>query len=245
MTNNNKSTLLIWLFGMAGVLAVNIWVVPDMISDQPLPFPIEVAVLLAIFQSALLLALASWGGSRVAGQVGLQAPMVQALVDGRSLLEALRPQLRPGLTGGLIGALILISAQAFVPGQLDQSTSLQPFPLLVKLTYGGVTEEILLRWGVMSFFAWIMWRFLQKKSGVPAEALIIVAILLSALLFALGHLPAASLIAGEPLTAASILYVIIFNSLFGLVAGYLFWRYGLESAMLAHIGAHLFSHFLV
>jgi membrane protease YdiL (CAAX protease family) len=33
--------------------------------------------------------------------------------------------------------------------------------------------------------------------------------------------------------------VIVANSLFGLIAGYLYWKRGLESAMLAHMLAHV------
>jgi hypothetical protein len=39
-------------------------------------------------------------------------------------------------------------------------------------------------------------------------------------------------------------YVTIGNALFGVVAGYLFWRYGLEAAIAAHVSAHVLT-FLV
>ena len=48
-------------------------------------------------------------------------------------------------------------------------------------------------------------------------------------------------------TFALTLYVIVANSVFGLIAGYLYWKRGLESAMLAHMLAHVVmltaSHF--
>lgn len=34
-------------------------------------------------------------------------------------------------------------------------------------------------------------------------------------------------------------YVVLGNAAFGLVAGWLYWRYGLEAAVLAHAGAHV------
>ncbi len=40
------------------------------------------------------------------------------------------------------------------------------------------------------------------------------------------------------MTAGIIAYVIIANALFGIVAGFLYWRRGLESAMIAHMLAH-------
>ena len=56
--------------------------------------------------------------------------------------------------------------------------------------------------------------------------------LLAALLFGVGHLPAtASLL---PLTPLVVSRALILNGLLGLAMGWLFWKRGLESAMLAH-----------
>ena len=41
------------------------------------------------------------------------------------------------------------------------------------------------------------------------------------------------------LTAPIVVYVITANSIFGTVAGFLYWRRGLEAAMIAHISAHV------
>ena len=67
------------------------------------------------------------------------------------------------------------------------------------------------------------------------------AVVFSALQFALGHLPAAHAAAGA-LTPAVLAFVLVGNTAFGLVAGVLFARYGLEAAMLAHLLAHTLSH---
>jgi membrane protease YdiL (CAAX protease family) len=66
------------------------------------------------------------------------------------------------------------------------------------------------------------------------------AIAVSALLFAAGHLPAATVLLGS-LDAAVVAFVIGVNTAFGLLFGYLFWRHGLESAMIAHALAHAVS----
>lgn len=245
MTKKIKLLLSIWIFGMFGVLAVNFTVVPDLLQNQELPFSMEVAVLLSTIQSALLLLLASWGGSKLAGQLGLGAPALEAFTDNESIQQALKPQLLPGFIGGIAGAIILVAAGFTLPSQLNHPDSLQTFPLVAKLLYGGITEEIFLRWGVMSFLLWIVWWVFQKKTSRPKINIVVVAIILSSILFALGHIPAATLIAGESLTGSSVVYVLVFNSLFGIIAGLLFWRYGLEAAIIAHFGAHLFSHYFI
>jgi membrane protease YdiL (CAAX protease family) len=54
----------------------------------------------------------------------------------------------------------------------------------------------------------------------------------------MGHLPIASAL-GIGLTSSIVFYVVIANSLFGLIAGYLYWKKGLEAAIIAHMLAHV------
>src|SRR4029450_2603990 len=98
-------------------------------------------------------------------------------------------------------------------------------PLLTRLFYGGFTEELLLRWGVMTLIAWGAWRLFQKGRGSPRPAIFIVAILISSLVFAAGHLPIAYMLFPDR-TPALTAFVIVGNSTFGLVAGYLYWKKG-------------------
>ena len=65
-------------------------------------------------------------------------------------------------------------------------------------------------------------------------------IVLSALVFGLAHLPVVATAVG-PLPASAAAYVTLANAAFGLVAGYLFWRHGLEAAIIAHVAAHLLA----
>ena len=80
----------------------------------------------------------------------------------------------------------------------------------------------------------------QRGQGQPGKGLVAGAVLLSALLFALGHLPAAQALAGA-LTVPVVVFVLVGNTAFGLVAGWLYARHGLEAAILAHVLAHLLS----
>ena len=100
-----------------------------------------------------------------------------------------------------------------------------------------------MRWGVMTLLLWLLWRLGQRGRGVPAPGLIAVAVVLCALLFALGHLPAAQALAGA-LTLEVVAFVLVGHTAFGLVAGGLYARYGLEAAMVAHVLGHLGAHSL-
>jgi membrane protease YdiL (CAAX protease family) len=81
----------------------------------------------------------------------------------------------------------------------------------------------------------------QRGQGQPGKALVAAAVVLSALLFAVGHLPAAQAMAGV-LTLPVVLFVLVGNTAFGLLAGALYARRGLEAAIVAHVLAHLLSH---
>ncbi|MDP7593358.1 MAG: CPBP family intramembrane metalloprotease [Litorilituus sp.] len=104
--------------------------------------------------------------------------------------------------------------------------------------YGGITEEILFRWGMMSSLVWLMYKFIQKNNAEVSSKYFIIAILLTSILFGLGHLPVINLLGAE-MTVGLVSYILIANSLFGFIAGWLFWKYGLESAIAAHMIAHI------
>ena len=111
-------------------------------------------------------------------------------------------------------------------------------PLPTRLLYGGITEEVLLRWGLMTLLVWAGWRLFQKGRDQPRPACFVGAILISSVVFGIGHLPIAFMLLPEDSFALTS-YTVVANSLFGLIAGYLYWKRGLESAMIAHMTAHI------
>ena len=109
--------------------------------------------------------------------------------------------------------------------------------------YGGIAEEIQLRLFAMSFFAWLG-RFLSKTAeGKPTNAVFWIANILAAILFGLGHLPTTAVIV--PLTPLVITRAVVLNGLLGIVFGWLYWKRGLESAMISHFSADIVLHVLL
>lgn len=252
MTPRTRLFLILWIAGMAGILSfllvdisalIAILPVPEGTSPAELPPP-AILKLVTLIQPSILTALAVIVGIWLAPRVGLHSPAAEAASLRSAIWPALKPQLLPGVIAGLVSgvavALTWMIAKPSLPGEfIIRAEEFNKFiPVPVRLLYGGFTEEILLRWGVMTLLVWLMWKIFQRGRGNPRNAWFALSILVSALLFGIGHLPVASVLAGG-LTVPIIVYVLVGNSLFGIVAGFLYWRLGLEAAMIAHMAAHL------
>jgi membrane protease YdiL (CAAX protease family) len=230
----------IWIVGMIGVLAMTFVMLPVLISQHPQRaprVPVWVALVAASAQGGVFLALFVWGGAVFSPRVGLRAPVFEALIAGHSLGAALLPQLLPGIIGGL--------AAAIVPWYFTSHGLIfeihTPQSLLVAVLYGGITEEIFMRWGLMTLLVWSGWRVLQRSHGQTSSAIVWAAIVISAVIFGAGHLPATHILLGH-LTRSTIASVIAGGSVFGVIVGYLYRRYGLESAMVCHGLSHVLAY---
>lgn len=232
--------LVLWAAGMVGTAVMTAMVLPKLLGQMhvPLPAPLWVISLAGLAQSALLLALAVWAGVALTPSVGLRAPAFEAVVTRRPIGPALRSQLPPALIAGLLGGTFLFAAFKGAPGDVAKLQDRFTIPIVARVLYGGFTEELLLRWGLMTALVWLAWRFLQQRRGPVQAGTVWPAIAVCALLFAAGHLPAASVLLGT-LNVPVVVFVIGVNTAFGMLFGYLYWRHGLESAMIAHAMAHL------
>ncbi len=235
---NRRLAVWMWLAGMLGVVCVSVLVVPDLLKGHALPLPVWAISSITLVQGALFLALAVVAGVAFAPKVGLRAPLFEAIAHQTSPATALRSQLVPGLLGGLAGGALLLFLSSWLPRELAVAAEEVAIPLYARLLYGAITEELLLRWGLMTLLLWLLWRFGQGSRAFPTALLVWLAIVSSAVLFGVGHLPAAHSLAGN-LTIHIVAFVVVGNALFGVIAGWLFWRFGFESAVIAHGLAHI------
>ena len=103
-----------------------------------------------------------------------------------------------------------------------------------------ITEELLTRLFLLSLFALGARRLLTPTAdGLPAAPFWL-ANGLAALLFGLGHIPSG--LGSVPLTPAVWAYVLVLNGICGMVFGWLYWRKGLEAAMVAHFMVDIVLH---
>lgn len=104
--------------------------------------------------------------------------------------------------------------------------------------YGGISEEIQLRLFLLTLFAWLGSLIWRKTDGRPGLGVLWTATVLAALVFGLGHL---STYGAMGLTVTPVLLgaALTANGIGGLVLGWLYWAYGLESAVIAHFTADI------
>lgn len=87
----------------------------------------------------------------------------------------------------------------------------------------------------------LVWLLARLNGRRALRWMYVIAIALAALVFGAGHLPAA-FAAGMTHAPMAIARIVLLNSLAGLVAGAVFWRWGIEHAMVAHFSADLILH---
>lgn len=236
-----------WL-GLAAALATAA-VFPYLLEAMPqllakAPLPLAWLVPLQAMQAGVLLGLLSLVGLRLGHRVGLGAPWLRALLTRRPL-----PSVAWG-TSALLGVAAAIAILAlslltdpWLPAPLQplpDPASMSGWKGLLASFHGGIGEELLLRLFLMTLIVWAGAR-LRRRAARPH--LYWFAIVLAALLFGAGHLPAATAV--WPLTAMVVFRTLLLNAVAGVAFGWLYWRRGLEASMCAHFCADLVLHVAV
>ena len=107
--------------------------------------------------------------------------------------------------------------------------------------YGVITEELLMRLFVFSLIAWLLKLIWRTPDGLPSAGAMWSANILAAVIFGLSHLPSA-VMARLPITPNVIVAVLTLNGIAGLTFGYLYWKRGLEAAVVAHFSTDVVLH---
>lgn len=226
--------------GLVGIASLPLVMLPTLrllIRDGHAPgLSLPALAALTLIQPTLLLIAAAASGAALAPRVGLASHV--AKVNVRNVVTAELPlALVYGVATGIVVVALDIALFHSPSAVAPASARTIIDGLIGGALYGGVTEEIMMRWGLMSLVVWAGARLVARDAARPVPGVYLVAIAIVALLFAAGHLPAAMAIA--PLTTALVFRILLLNALAGLVFGWLFWRRSLECAMFAHASVHV------
>lgn len=252
MTKNESTTkqgrlVIFWtILGILGSIAVFPYSMElnSSLLDQ-VPLSALELVLLQSVQIGIFLLIGNFIGLRLGASISLDSPIARAFVYRFPLPKlSIKNFVTPIVTGIAVGLIIIgldFSFQPFMPAANQGNVpSIARWKGFLASFYGGITEELLLRLFLMTSLAWIIWKIFMRGKDTPGNGAYWVAIILAAILFGVGHLPAASLI--WPLTPIVLFRIILLNAIPGVAFGYFYWKQGLEFAMLSHFCADILLH---
>ena len=192
---------------------------------------------------ALVSAMQAAGYGIVLGVIGILLGKKTGLWKDETHFE--KKPLLITLAIAIVGGLALILPDLLLFGKFNEAimNSYAAKPTVVyiigAILYGGVIEEVMLRLFWMTLVAFLLWKLFARKEEKPTTAILIVANVIAALLFGIGHLPAnLTLFGNSPMIIAR---CILMNGAFGLLFGYLYRKHGLRYSMIAHGGCHIIS----
>ncbi|TAL64283.1 MAG: CPBP family intramembrane metalloprotease [Legionella sp.] len=195
----------------------------------------------AVTQTLFMVLVLSFAGSILSQTTGLSDPVLDGLLQGKVGLSGLQAILLPTFLYALIGLIVFCGLYYGLVGSLLDEHNLEVMRKLRAaigedgcVLYGGVVEEVIARYGLMNLLAFFLIFFTRQHNA----GIIWTVILLSGLIWAVGQMPA--YIAAGAVASRRFVYSILLLYVWqAIVFGFLFWQYGLISAILAHMLFHL------
>lgn len=243
-----KLFIILLIASLFGVIAI----IPYTLTLQGglppnLPVPPYVLLTAQVIQNLIIFALAILAGLFLANKVALGLPILEGWLEGREVKGYLKSILGLSIGLGVMAGILIVALDylfGLVGDTLTVISQINPpaWQGFLSSFYGGINEEILLRLFLMSLLVWVFFKFKKTADGKPTKSGIWLAIILSAIIFGAGHLPLVTAI--TTLTPLLIARVIILNAIGGIIFGWLYWRKGLESAMISHFSADIILHVL-
>jgi hypothetical protein len=209
-----------------------------------------------VLVNIILVALLGGLGLALAHRVGLRLPFVESWVNRVHAPVRFRGILARGSLAGIAcGVLILfLDFQVFRQPMLEMFRDLSiktPKEAISPPLYGfmaaisaGIIEEILFRLFGLSLLVWLIGLLIHTEEIRPRLTVFWIANITFAIVFAAAHLGTASAI-GWPMNTLVLTRTFVLNSAAGIVFGWMFWAYGLESAMVAHFSTDVVLYTLL
>lgn len=166
-------------------------------------------------------------GLYLAGRIGLGVPFVEGQLKGGEISN----------WAGRVFALSLIVAIAgslpFLLVNLNVNPEAYPasWMLVLASVQAGIREEIFMRLFLMTILAWLGGLVQREEDGRPSPTVMWCAVILSGFLFGYAHIDQ---VVPTPEIYDALILMLMVNMMFGIVFGWLYWKQGLESAILAH-----------
>jgi membrane protease YdiL (CAAX protease family) len=175
-----------------------------------------------------------WIAMQLGRRTGLGAPFLEGVLRKGESRQWLRRVVALSCVVAIVfGLLISVPALLVRNGAVHPDEFIAPWKYVLASLDAGIQEELFYRFFLMTLLVWLGSLVWKDADGRPAGMVIWAAIAVSGLVFGWAHIdemigPLAH--AGSQAVAMRLMW----TSLFGCVAGWLYWRFGLETAMLWH-----------
>jgi hypothetical protein len=206
------------------------------LPDAP---PVSLIVTAQAVQLLVFTAVGVLAGAWAAPHAGFCSRLVDR--DWAGLRRDAAAAVLPGLAVGVvIGSADLLLAPLLGPGWARGAEAAQPWTpmtMVAGMAYGGLTEELMLRWGLVSLLTVLVWKVLARRAPRPSARVVVGVVVVAAVVLGVLHLGAVALV--SPLTPLVVARTVVLNAVGGVVYGMLFVRRSLEAGMVAHAATHL------
>jgi hypothetical protein len=229
------------LGGAAAAIPLALEIFRPLVQSAPPPtVPLPLLVVVGAAQNLVLFGLFTGVGLWLARKLGLGAPLLEGCLYHEASPVRLRDSLKygaiVGVAVGIVLLVIIIPAASHLPGLPFVSASrASVWKRVLVCFYGGIDEEVLSRLFLLTLFAWLGSKVFQKQKAGLSPLTFWIANITVAILFGLGHLPGAALV--MQITPTVVGLALTLNGIAAVSFGYLYWKRGLESAMIAHFCA--------
>ena len=206
---------------------------------------LPVLITVQLMQNVLLFAAFISLGLLLARRVGIELPLLNRWLYDRSTPSTKDSVRMPLLAGVALATFFLVLFYAFFLPRVPEwpigvEAAMPIWKRVLACLYGGINEEIVARLFAMSLILWLLRKVARERSPQAGPVIFWIANLIISGLFAAGHIPAAKVFL--PITPLVLAAIFSINGGLSLAFGYLCWKRGLETAMLAHFSCDFTLH---
>lgn len=210
----------------------------ELLKTAPVPLPI--LTLIIIIQNTILFAIFTFFWLILSNKINFWLPILENLLSKKDKLKNYKSIILKSiyiwLTVGI--SIILVNFIFVFLGTQDLFKQID-VPIrqwFLASFYWWISEEIVMRLFLMSLIILLLNK-LSKSKTTQNQTIIWSSIIITSIIFGIGHLPITWAITN--ITPIIIARAIILNWIWWVVFGWLYWKKGLESAIIAHFSADI------
>jgi membrane protease YdiL (CAAX protease family) len=206
------------------------------------PIAPSLAIVIMVLQSTLFFAIFILIGLKLSDKLELKLPIIESFLTKKKQNLNFRLLIKKSILLGILAGIIIILLDyiffQFGLESLFKQISIPIWQGFLASFYGGIAEEIAMRLFLMTLIIWLISKIKKPKGKIIENSSVVwSSIIIVAILFGIGHLPITTEL--MKLTPLVIFRALLLNGIGGALFGWLYWKKGLESAMIAHFSTDI------